>query len=389
MSQVILKSGHVQPVWAGHPWVFPQGIDKTKGSPAHGDEVAVMDAKGNVLGRGTYAKGSSIAVRIYTRGSEALDRELFITRLRAAVRLRETLALPLSPSTTGYRAFHGEGDGLPGLIVDRFDDVLVMQLGTAGLGRRREELLDALQLVFAPRAIIERTTDRAAQSEGFEAKRGVVRGQQVSHLVMSELGLRYEIPVELSQKTGYYFDQRPLRHRVEQLSPGRSVLDTYCFVGSIGLLAKRAGAGQVVCVDSSASALELGANFARANDLDVSFERAKALDYLGAAGPMFDIVIADPPKLAQSRAGLKKAMHAFRGICAATVARTTPSGIAIVSSCSAALGIDQVERCLALGARDVGRNVVVFERISQGGDHPVPPAFPEGRYLSTALAYVY
>lgn len=389
MSEVILKAGHVQPVWAGHPWVFPQGIEKVKGSPAHGDEVAVVDAKGNVLGRGTYAKNSSIAVRIYTRGSESLDSELVTTRLRAAAQLRTVLSLPLTGVTTGYRAFHGEGDGLPGLIVDRFDDVLVMQLGTAGLARRREEILGALAAVYQPRAIIERTTERAAQSEGFELRSGVVWGEAVSELIMSELGLRYQIPLELSQKTGYYFDQRPLRARIEQLSAGRSVLDTYCFVGSLGLLAKRAGASEVVCVDSSALALELGGSFARLNELDVKFERAKALDYLNAAGPKFDLVIADPPKLAQSRAGLKKAMGAFRSICAAATSRTSASGIVIVSSCSAALGIDQVERCLALGARDAGRNAVVFERVFQGGDHPVAPAFPEGRYLSTALAYVH
>src|SRR5688572_14466108 len=132
MSQVILKAGHVQPVWAGHPWVFPQGIEKVRGQLEHGDEVDVLDAKGNVLGRGTYAKNSAIAVRIYTRDAAHLGRDLFRARLQAAAQLRTLLGLP-NQATTGYRAFHGEGDGLPGFIVDRFNDVLVMQLGTAGL----------------------------------------------------------------------------------------------------------------------------------------------------------------------------------------------------------------------------------------------------------------
>jgi len=388
MSQVILKAGHVQPVWAGHPWVFPQGIEKVRGQLEHGDEVDVLDAKGNSLGRGTYAKNSAIAVRIYTRGAEPLDRPLFHSRLQAAATLRAQLGLP-DVATTGYRAFHGEGDGLPGLIVDRFDDVLVMQLGTAGLARHREAILEALQDVYQPRAILERTSERVAQGEGFAPMRGVVRGDAPEALRMRELGIDYVIAGEISQKTGYYFDQRPLRARVEQLSAGRTVLDTYCFVGSIGLLAKRAGASRVVCVDSSGPALAVGAELAQRNGLSVEFIQAKAQDHLRAADERFDFVIADPPKLAQSRAGLKKAMMAFRSIAAAAVGRTTRGGIVVLSSCSAALGIEEVERCLALGAADAKRQVTVLERIFQGPDHPVPPAFPEGRYLSTALAYVH
>jgi len=387
MSQVILKAGHVQPVWAGHPWVFPQGIEKVRGELQHGDEVDVLDAKGNTLGRGTYAKNSAIAVRIYARDTSPLDRNLFKSRLDAAARLRVRLGLP-DEATTGYRAFHGEGDGMPGLIVDRFDDVLVMQLGTAGLARQRDAILDALEEVYKPRAIVERTSERVAQSEGFVGMRGVVRGDEATDLRMRELGIEYVISGEISQKTGYYFDQRPLRARLFELSAGRTVLDTYCFVGSIGLLAKRAGATRVVCVDSSGPAVAVGERLAGLNGLAVEFCHAKAQDYLREQGERFDLVIADPPKLAQSRAGLKKAMVAFRAIASAAVRCTAEGGLVVLSSCSAALGIEEVERCLALGAADVGRRVTVLERIFQGPDHPVPPAFPEGRYLSTAVALV-
>lgn len=387
MSQVILKAGHVQPVWAGHPWVFPQGIEKVRGKLEHGDEVDVLDAKGNTLGRGTYAKNSAIAVRIYTRDGAPLGRDLFKARLQAAAQMRAHLGLPDS-RTTGYRVFHGEGDGLPGLIVDRFDDVLVMQLGTAGLARQREAILDALQEVHQPRSIVERTSERVAESEAFAGIRGVVRGDDPIELRMRELGIDYVIAEQVSQKTGYYFDQRPLRARLELLSAGRTVLDTYCFVGSIGLLAKRAGATRVVCVDSSGPALAAGARIADQNGLEVQFCQAKVQDYLHGPGELFDLVIADPPKLAQSRAGLKKAMFAFRAVAAAAVRRTAPGGLVVLSSCSAALGIEEVERCLALGAADAARRVTVLERLFQGPDHPVPPAFPEGRYLSTALAWV-
>lgn len=392
MSQVILKSGHVQPVWAGHPWVFPQGIAKVRGKPEHGDEVEVHDAKGQPMGRGLFSENSPIAVRIFSANPEEhLSRSLIVDRLRVAQAKRAAAGLPQQDGvrTNGYRLFHGEGDGLPGLIVDRFDDVLVMQIGTCGMAMRRDAILDALEEVMAPRAILEKTTERAATQEKFELRNGLARGQEVTELVVAELGVEYRLPLaELTQKTGFYFDQRPLRARIAELSSGRRVLDTYSFIGPIGFAAKRGGATEVVCVDSSASAIELGAQIAHANGLSVEFRKGKALEVLSEQQANWDLVIADPPKLAQSRSGLEKAMRAFRKIAEESVRATAPSGLVVLSSCSAALGITQVERCLALGARDAGRKVSVIERVFQGADHPFPPAFPEGLYLSTAIAYV-
>ncbi len=380
----------MQPVWAGHPWVFPQGIERREGKIEHGDEVVVLDARGNAMGRGLFADKSPIAVRLFTTNpEEELNVDCMVHRLEASVRLRAAVGLPMQPQTSGYRAFHGEGDGLPGLIVDRFDDVLVVQLGTAGMARRRKEILSALWDVFAPRTIIERTSERVALAERFDAQSGVVLGEPLEELSASELGIRYRIPLYLSQKTGFYFDQRPLRRRIEELSSGRTVLDTYSFVGAIGLAAARGGARSVLCIDSSAPAVELGAQLALDNQLRVDFARVKALTFFEQTPKKYDLVIADPPKLAQSRSGRDKAMRAFRKICSGAVSATDSDGIVVVSSCSSALGIDQVERCLALGAGDAGRRVAVFDRVFQGQDHPVPPAFPEGRYLSTALAYVY
>jgi 23S rRNA (cytosine1962-C5)-methyltransferase len=363
-----------------------------RGKPEHGDEVEVHDAKGQPMGRGLFSEKSPIAVRIFsTDPTEHLDRALIVRRFQVAEAKRSTAGLPdhIGLLTNGYRLFHGEGDGLPGLIVDKFDDVLVVQIGTFGMARRRDAILDALEEVFSPRAILEKTTERAASQERFDLKNGVVRGPEISELVTTELGVEYRLPLsELTQKTGFYFDQRPLRARIAALAKGRRVLDTYSFIGPIGFAAIRGGASEVVCVDSSAPAMELGAKIAAENGLRVEFRKGKALDVLGEQAANWDLVVADPPKLAQSRSGLEKAMRAFRRIAEASVRATAPGGIVVLSSCSAALGITQVERCLALGARDAGRKVSVIERVFQGADHPVPPAFPEGLYLSTAIAYV-
>jgi len=389
VSQVFLKSGRVQPVWAGHPWVFPQGIAKVKGNPEHGDEVEVHDAKGNALGRGLYSKDSAIAVRIYSRNAQQrLDSSFIEKRLRAALDRRKLWGLGADPATNSYRAFHSEGDELPGLIVDKFSDCLVIQLGTAGMAQHRDVIVDALAAVYEPRAIIERTSAKIAEREKFEAKTGVIWGEDVEEIVAVERGITYRLPWGLDQKTGFYFDQRPLRDRIEALSAGKTVLDTYCYVGPIGLAARRGGASRVVCVDSSEKALNAGSRIAKENNLDITFEKAKALNYLEEEKESWDLVVADPPKLAQSRAGRDRAMKAFRRIAGASVRATKRGGIVVVSSCSSAIAMPEVERCLALGARDVQRRVTVMERVFQGPDHPVTPAFPEGLYLSTLIAHV-
>ncbi|MCH2108049.1 MAG: class I SAM-dependent rRNA methyltransferase [Polyangiaceae bacterium] len=387
--KIQLKGGHVKPVWAGHPWIFPQGIERIEGSPGPGQDVVVFDAQGNALGRGFYSPNSAIAIRLYTRNAEEeLSQELLEARFQAAERRRQSAGLnSTSQNLTGYRAIHSEGDFLPGLIVDRFGDVLVVQFGTKGMADRRELILDALEKVWAPRAILDRSNQKEADREGFQLQQGVVRGEVPAHLEAEENGLLLRLPIE-GQKTGYYFDQRPLRQRIARLASGKSVLDAYSFVGAIGLQAKQAGAKDVLCVDSSAAALEAGKSLAQLNHLEVRFQKADAKEFLLSQSPTWDIVIADPPKLAPHRGAYKRAMSAFRRIAKGAVGSCAPGGVVVLSSCSAVIGIGDVERCLALGAGDAQRTITVFDRVFQGADHPVPPAFTEGLYLSTVNASV-
>jgi 23S rRNA (cytosine1962-C5)-methyltransferase len=390
VATVTLKPGHVQPVWAGHPWVYAQAVARVSGGAVAGDEVEVVDAQGHVMGRGLYSPSSAIVVRLYTRDRNTrIDSSLLESRIEAAAELRKGLDLP-SPETTAYRLIHAEGDDLPGLVVDRYGDVLVLQIGTIGMKRRQQSILDALVKVVRPRAVIDRTSERAARVEQFEAGSGVIHGDTgVRELAFSERGLAYRIPFELGQKTGFYVDQRPLRARVESLAHDRRVLDTFTYVGAIAMAAARGGAKQVVAVDQSALALEVSAECARDNGLSdrIKHERADAHEALALAGRQggYDLVVCDPPKLAPTRAAKKRALASMRRLAAAGARATRPRGILVLCSCSAAIGVDELTRASALGGRDVGVRPIVLERWFQGPDHPVPAAFPEGLYLSSLV----
>jgi 23S rRNA (cytosine1962-C5)-methyltransferase len=392
VGAVVIKAGHVQPVWAGHPWVFAQAVERVEGGAAPGEDVEVRDARNHSLGRGLYSPGSAIVVRLYTRNSETrIDGSLFAERIAHAVERRRAFGLP-SEETTAVRLVNAEGDDLPGLIVDRLGDAFAVQLGTIGVKQREGAIFEALERL-APRAIVDRTSERMAKSEGFEARSGVVRGDQsVDAFEFVERGLRFRIPLELGQKTGFYADQRPLRARIEALSSGRRVLDAFSYVGAVGLSAARGGATSVEAVDTSALALEVGAECAALNGLSerVRFERLDAHEALAHAGRKggLDLVVCDPPKLAPGRAARDRALDAMRRLAGEGARATRPGGLFVLCSCSAAIGHAKLTRALALGARDVGARATVLERHSQGPDHPVPAAFPEGLYLASVIAEI-
>jgi 23S rRNA (cytosine1962-C5)-methyltransferase len=373
--------------------VFAQAVERIEGGAQGGDEVDVKDGRGNFLGRGLYSPGSAIPVRILTREpGRHIDAKLLSGRLIAAIERRRNLGLP-SAETNAVRLVHAEGDELPGLVVDQLGDVLSVQFGTLGMKRREATLLDALEQLLQPRAIVDRTSERAAKAEGFTLSKGVVRGDTaLTHFEFSERGLKFAIPLELGQKTGFYVDQRDLRARVEQLSGGRRVLDTYAFVGTFALGAARAGAIEVEAVDQSALALTVAADAALLNGLGgkIRFEcqdSVQALDRAGKAGG-FDLVICDPPKLAPTRAARARALVMMRKLAAQAARATKPGGLLVLCSCSAAIGMSELTRALCLGATDVGLRAIVLERFFQGADHPVPAAFPEGLYLSSLIAEI-
>jgi 23S rRNA (cytosine1962-C5)-methyltransferase len=388
---VHLKPGHVQPVWAGHPWIYAQAVDRIEGGPQAGDEVSVVDPRGNLLGRGFYSPGSAIPVRLLARDRQTrLDGSFFRERIERAVAHRASLGLP-SENTSGYRLIHAEGDGLPGLIVDRYGDVLALQMGTIGMKRRELLVQEALWEHFRPRAIVDRTSAQTAKTEGFQTASAVVRGDPgLKTLEFHERGHIFRIPVELGQKTGFYFDQRQLRQRVEQLSAGKRVLDAYSYVGAFAIAAARGGATEVLAVDESALAVEVGAECALANGVAdrVHFAKEDARRALTEAKGSFDIVIVDPPRLAPTRGARDQALLAYAKLAENACRATRPGGLAVICSCSAAVDLSALTRTLAQGATRANVHATVLERWFQGPDHPVPAAFGEGLYLKAVIARI-
>jgi 23S rRNA (cytosine1962-C5)-methyltransferase len=396
MARVRLKSGHVLPVWSGHPWVYAQAIERVDGAPAAGDVVSVVDARDQVLGRGYWSPGSAIPVRILSRDpEEALDGAFLARRLDEAARVRrEWLGLPgpdaAGRETDGYRLVHAEGDRLPGLVVDVFGDVAAVQLLTIGMKLREEVIFGEVARVTGCRTIVESPSERSQRLEGFETSARVARGPDVDALRFRERGLSFEIPIGAAQKTGFYFDQRDNRAWLERLCAGKRVLDAFSYVGAFALAAARGGAERVLAIDASAAAVGAAAVIARQNGLADRIEHTRAdvkrtLPELAAAGERFDVVIVDPPKLVPTARHLESGRKAYRRLNATAARLVRDGGLLVSCSCSSAMRPGDFLRTVGTAARDAGRQALLLHLGAQGADHPVPAAFPEGRYLKCAF----
>jgi 23S rRNA (cytosine1962-C5)-methyltransferase len=391
-ARLVLKPGHVKPVWAGHPWVYAQAIASVDGSPAAGDVVEVADSQGHRLGRGFWSPGSAIPVRLVTRGDEALDEDALARRIAAACALRARLTLP-DEATDGFRLVHAEGDSLPGLIVDRYGDSACVQLLTIGMKRREEAIFDALAALPGIARVLEVPGGDGQRKEGIDAALRVVRGPVVEELAFRERGLAYRVPLALLQKTGFYFDQRENRARVETLARGARVLDACTYLGAFALAAARGGATSVVAVDRAAPLLAHAEALAVTNGLGgrIAWRQAdvrRDLAAFAAAGERYELVVLDPPKLAPTSRHLEQARPAYEGLNAAALRLVAAGGILATCSCSAAMGAEELLRTVAIAARRAQREVRLLALGHQAPDHPTPPAFPEGRYLTCAFLAV-
>ncbi len=397
-ARVFLEAGHVKPVWAGHPWVYAQAVAHVEGSPQAGDVVEVRDRQSNFLGRGFWSVESAIPVRLVTRDpDEELDEAALARRVAKAFALRESvLGLPSTAparGTDGYRLVHAEGDDLPGLIADRYGDTVCVQLLTSGMKRREEALFDALAALPGIRRVVEVPGGEQQRREGIAATLRSVRGGIVEALHFRERGFAFDVPLELAQKTGYYFDQRENRARVEALARGSTVLDVCTYLGGFALAAARGGALAVVGVDRAAPLLQVAAATATRNGVGdrISWRQADVRrDLAGweAAGERWDVVVLDPPKLAPTARHLQQALPAYEGLNAAAMRLVAPGGVLATCSCSAALDPEELLRLVAAAARRARRQVRVLTIGHQAADHPTPPAFPQGRYLTCAFVAV-
>lgn len=393
---VILKAGKDIPLSAGHPWVFSNAIDSIDGKPGAGDLVIVRSQKGEALGLGTWNGLNSIRVRMLERDANRLIDASYFAERFAELEAWKRSHLP--KNTNGYRLVHAEADGMPGLIVDRYADVFVFQIHTAGMDRFRGEIVDALLDAFKPKAIVERSDIDARNREGLVPLPVKIHHGAVNEPVaFQEYGLTFFADVINGQKTGFFLDQREARHLVGSLSKGKRVLNLFGYTGAFSLHATSGGAKFVATVDVSVPALEMAERQFAENGFDPAdeskflFLEADVLDLLARnelEGGPYDIIICDPPAFAKTDSQVEKALKAYAEVNAACLRTLAPGGVLVTSSCSGRVTPEDFRNVLKLAAGRAKREVRLLDEIGQPFDHAERLAFPEGRYLKTLVLEV-
>jgi 23S rRNA (cytosine1962-C5)-methyltransferase len=383
--RIFLKRGRANPLWHGHPWVYSGAVEREDGAAEPGDAVEVCDSDGRLVGRGLWNPRSQIRVRMIAWRDEPVDAALIARRIDEAAALRGKLGLP-SDESDAYRLVNSEGDALPGLIVDVYGRTAAVQFTALGMKKLEAAVFDALASKYS--AVVEVAAGGFSQVEGFASSTRAVRGE-AGVVRCRENGVELEVDPLHGQKTGYFVDQRENRRRVRELARGARVLDVYTYAGGFALAALKGGAASATCVDSSARALERARRHAELNGVTLDTVENDAFRYLETVTPRsFDLVILDPPKFARAKKDLDAAMKGYQRLNALGLNACADGALLLTCSCSQLVGEELFERALAGAARDAGRRVQVLESRSQAPDHPVPPAFPEGRYLKALFCRV-
>jgi len=370
---------------AGAPWLFSNEIEMAAAVKAlePGTVVNVLGDDGRVFGTGTFNPKSLIAVRLLDAAPDVtLDAAFFAGKLKRALALREALY-----DAPFYRLTNAEGDGLPGLTIDRFGDSCVVQITAAGIEALLAPLLAALDETLAPASVILRADTPARSLEGLDVYVRAAKGD-AERIAVEENGVRYFADPATGQKTGWYYDQRDNRAFVARLARGRSVLDAYCYSGGFALAAARAGAKEVAGLDSSAAALALAEDAAAANNLSCSFVKAdvfEELERLWAARESFELVVADPPPFVKAKKDLEAGAKAYRKLARLAANVTAKSGILLLASCSHNISLERFAAECSAGISRAGRFARLIRQAGAGPDHPIHPMLPESAYLKVLV----
>jgi 23S rRNA (cytosine1962-C5)-methyltransferase len=370
-------------------WIYSNEVDVVK-SPLHsfpaGEQVNVLDAKGKGLGTAIINPKQLICGRLVSRNIDVpLNRERLVSRLRSALISREQLF-----EDHCYRWVYGDSDGLPGLVIDRFDNVIVVQVSNAGIELLLEQLLEAINEVVPELNILLKNDGKMRSVEGLENYVRVAQGEVPMLVPLKENNVKFLAPVWEGQKTGWFYDHRLNRRRVQKLSEGKRVLDMFSYIGGWGIQAAAAGASEVICVDASAQALELVHQQAQLNGVEDKVHSIKgdaftAMKQLHEDGERFDIVIIDPPAFIARRKDIKAGELAYQRANQLAMRLLKPEGILVSASCSMHLERARLTQLLQEACRKNGRMGQVLEQGGQGGDHPVHPAIPETEYLKSVI----
>ena len=373
----------------GHLWIYAGFIHAVRGQPVSGDLVDVVMPNGRFYARGLYNPDSKIRVRILTFHEEPITPAFWRERIAQAVRLRTRIA----PETTAYRLIYGEADRLPGLIVDRYDDVLVMQTLSSGMDRRKEMLADLLCEATASVRVYLRNDAKSRSLEGVSPVTGFLRGDGGTTIEVREGAARFLVDIARGQKTGWFCDQRENRLAAARLTAGKRVLEVFCHTGAFGIQAALAGASHVEGVDVSEEALVLAREHARLNGVQerCSYRAADAFEELRRlehTGTQFDVILLDPPAFARSKQAVPRALSGYKDINLLGIRLTKPEGIVVTSSCSHHVSDTDLWKAIGRAAQDAKRCVRLLEQRGQASDHPILATMPETRYLKCFIMQV-
>lgn len=383
MEKVILKSGRDATVRGGNPWIFSGAIERTEPRTiAPGSVIEVRDASGALMGLGYFNPATTIAVRMLEWGETPSIPELIARRLKDALALRQRI---VRDDSDCYRLINGEGDGLPGVVIDRYADALVVQLLTAGADQMRDELVRNLNELAQPRAILERSAGAVRKNEGLEDRAGILAGESISEIEVRENGIRVVVDFEHGQKTGYFLDQRENRAILATLCRGARVLDAYCYAGGFALGALRGGAAHTVAVDTSSRAIGWARRNLELNGFTAELIHADAAEYLRDTKARFDVIAVDPPPFARSRKDADRAGHLYVELNALAMRALARGGRLMSFSCSTHFRGEDFVRAVAIAQTKAKRNFRILSHLGPGLDHPVLLGHGEGEYLTGLL----
>lgn len=397
MIEVQLHRGREKRPLSGHPWIYQGEIEGIKGDPKPGEIARVQDFRGRFIGMGYINPNSQIAVRLLTWQEEALDEAFFRKRILQAIEHRKKLALEggkrLVARTTAMRLIYGEGDFLPGLIVDRYGEILVLQILTAGMERMKEILVALLIELLNPQGIYQRNDPPSRLLEGLDQRKGILYGQVEPLVQIEEGGIRFWVDIVAGQKTGFFLDQRENRLAVRGYAEGREVLDGFCYSGGFGLHALTAGATSLIGIDISPEAVALAQKNAELNGLSdrCVFKEVNAFDELRAlerAGRRFDLIVLDPPAFTKGKESVASALRGYKEINLRAMKLLREGGILVTCSCSYHLDVETFLGMLQAAALDVKRRLRLLELRYQAKDHPILMGVKETQYLKCAILEV-
>lgn len=386
MKRIQINPRARKQVLGGHPWIFSGAIRDVEGDPGPADSVAVHCGD-EFLGCGLYSPQSQIRVRLYSRKRHECDRPYLRQALLAARNRRRLL---LSRQTTCYRLVNSEGDSLPGLCIDVYGNIAVLQLTTAPMDTRRRMILELLlEMGFA--SVVERSDASVRSAEGLEPQRGLLHGSLPDPLLVQENGLFFQVDPQEGQKTGFFLDQRDNRQLLGSLAKGAEVLNGFCYTGGFSLAALRGGAQYVKSIDISGSALHMLRRNLQHNQLEQAhhvMEKADMFEALRDEDSEFQIVVLDPPPFVKNASSVPKAMRGYKDINRLALQRVRSGGLLMSFSCSGHIDMNRFEEALRWAAMDSGRQVQLLRRLGPGSDHPRLLGHPEGEYLKGLLLQV-